>query len=101
MNLERFIEALGPAEGVHRAPVDVSDLAYDTRSVTPGTLLFCVRGSSADGHDLAPAAAEAGAVALVVDHPLDLALPQLVVPDVRAAMPAAARVFFGDPTREL
>ena len=29
------------------------------------------------------------------------ALPQLVVPDVRAAMPAAATLFFGDPTREL
>ena len=70
MNLERFIEALGPAEVVHRggrtAPVDVLDLAYDTRSVSSGTLFFCVRGSLADGHAFAPSAAAAGAVALVV-----------------------------------
>ena len=30
MNLERFIAALGPAEVVNGAPVDVRDLAYDT-----------------------------------------------------------------------
>ena len=29
---------------------------------------------------------------------VDVDLPQLVVPDVRAAMPAAAALFFGDPT---
>src|SRR3954464_14376983 len=105
MNLERFIEALGAAEavnpGVVGAPVDVLDLAYDTRSVSPGTLFFCVRGSSSDGHAFAPTAAAAGAVALVVDHPLGVELPQLVVPDVRAAMAPAACLLFGDPTAEL
>jgi UDP-N-acetylmuramoyl-L-alanyl-D-glutamate--2,6-diaminopimelate ligase len=101
MILERFIEALGPAEVVHGARVDVLDLAYDTRSVTPGALFFCVRGASADGHAFASTAAAVGAVALVVDHPLAVELPQLVVPDVRAAMPAAATLFFGNPTSEL
>jgi len=36
-----------------------------------------------------------GAVALVVERRLDLAVPQLVVPSVRRAMPAAATLFFG------
>ena len=49
MNLERFIVALGPGEVVNGAPagaasVEISDLAYDTRTVTPGALFFCVRG---------------------------------------------------------
>jgi UDP-N-acetylmuramoyl-L-alanyl-D-glutamate--2,6-diaminopimelate ligase len=101
MYLGRFIEALAPAEVVNGTAVEVLDLAYDTRAVAPGALFFCVRGSSADGHELAPQAAAAGAVALVVDHVLDVALPQLVVGDVRAAMPVAAALFFGDPTREL
>ena len=64
MDLERFIGALAPAEVVAPAPVDVSDLAYDSRTVRPGTLFFCVPGSRSDGHDLAPAAVEAGAVQL-------------------------------------
>ncbi len=101
MDLGRFIAALGPAEVVNDASVDVLALAYDTRSVSPGTLFFCVRGATSDGHVFAPTAAGLGAVALVVEHPVDVSLPQLVVPDVRAAMPAAATLFFGDPTRTL
>jgi UDP-N-acetylmuramoyl-L-alanyl-D-glutamate--2,6-diaminopimelate ligase len=101
MNLERFIAALGPTEVVNGAPVDVIDLAYDTRAVSPGTLFFCVRGSAVDGHAFALTVAAAGAAALVVERPVDAAVPQLVVPDVRAAMPRAAALFFGDPSREL
>jgi UDP-N-acetylmuramoyl-L-alanyl-D-glutamate--2,6-diaminopimelate ligase len=101
MNLERFVAALGPVDVLRPAPADVLELAHDARAVAPGTLFFCVRGSRADGHAFAPAAAAAGAVALVVEEPVQVELPQLVVPDVRRAMPPAATLFFGDPTREL
>jgi UDP-N-acetylmuramoyl-L-alanyl-D-glutamate--2,6-diaminopimelate ligase len=101
MNLERFIEALRPAGVVDPVSADVRDLAYDARTVTPGALFFCVRGANADGHAFAPAAAAAGAAALVVERRVAVDLPQLVVPDARAAMPVAATLFFGDPTREL
>jgi UDP-N-acetylmuramoyl-L-alanyl-D-glutamate--2,6-diaminopimelate ligase len=101
MNLERFIAALGPGEVLNAAPVEVLELAYDTRAVRPGALFFCLRGSHVDGHDLALAAAAAGASALVVERPLALPLAQLVVADSRAAMAPAAMLFFGDPTREL
>jgi UDP-N-acetylmuramoyl-L-alanyl-D-glutamate--2,6-diaminopimelate ligase len=106
MNLERFIAALGAGEVVgagasEPASVEVADLAYDTRSVRPGALFFCVPGQNADGHAFAPTAAALGASALVVDHALDVELPQLVVPDVRAAMPVAAVLFFGEPSREV
>jgi UDP-N-acetylmuramoyl-L-alanyl-D-glutamate--2,6-diaminopimelate ligase len=101
MQLERLIAALGPTEVVGRAPVEIHELAYDTRTVSPGALFFCVPGANADGHDLAAEALAAGAVALVVERPLKLDAPQLVVQSVRAAMPRAAVEFFGDPTREL
>ncbi|HEY2601942.1 MAG TPA: UDP-N-acetylmuramoyl-L-alanyl-D-glutamate--2,6-diaminopimelate ligase [Thermoleophilaceae bacterium] len=81
--------------------VEVSSLAYRSSSVTQGTLFFCVRGFTSDGHDFAPDAVERGAVALVCERPLDLGVPEVIVPDVRAAMPAAAARFYGDPTREL
>ena len=102
MDLERVIAALAPRDVVGRAPLDVTDLAYDTRAVTPGALFFCVRGANADGHELAPQAIEAGAAALVVERPIAAAhVPQIVVADSRAAMAVAADVFFGHPTREL
>jgi len=81
--------------------VDVRELAYDTRTVTPGTLFFCVPGSTVDGHDLAFDAVTRGAVALVVERRLELDVPQLVVPSVRAAMGPIAAEFFGQPSRTL
>jgi UDP-N-acetylmuramoyl-L-alanyl-D-glutamate--2,6-diaminopimelate ligase len=101
MNLERLIAALEPREIIRRAPVELRDLVYDVRAVGKGSLFFCVPGMRADGHDFAPEAAERGAVALVVERPLELDLPQLVVASARSAMAAAADVFFGEPTREL
>src|SRR5690242_255419 len=101
MNLERVSAALGAAEVVNAAPVEIRDLAYDTRAVPPGSLFFCVPGSRADGHDLAPRALAAGAVALVVERPLDLPVPQILVSSVRHAMPIAANLFFGNPSSEL
>jgi UDP-N-acetylmuramoyl-L-alanyl-D-glutamate--2,6-diaminopimelate ligase len=81
--------------------VEVTDLAYDTRAVVPGTLFFCVPGARADGHDLAAEAVERGAAALVVERRLDLPVPQLEVESVRAAMGPIAARFFGDPSHEL
>jgi UDP-N-acetylmuramoyl-L-alanyl-D-glutamate--2,6-diaminopimelate ligase len=40
-------------------------------------------------------------VALVVQRPLGLGVPEVLVPDVRAAMARAAARFYGDPTAEL
>ncbi|MGZ4292044.1 MAG: Mur ligase family protein [Gaiellaceae bacterium] len=81
--------------------VDVTDLAYDTRTVGPGALFFCVPGATVDGHDLAGEAVARGAVALVVERRLDLDVPQLLVPGVRAAMGPIAAEFFGQPSEEL
>jgi len=101
MDLERLVAALEPAEVLGQPSVDVRDLSYDARAVTAGSLFFAVPGERADGHDFAADAVERGAVALVLERPLDLPVPQVVVRDSRAAMAPAADVFFGEPTREL
>ncbi len=82
--------------------VEVTDLAYDARAVTPGALFFCIPGKTADGHDFAADAVRRGAAALVVERRLaDLDVPQLIVPSVRAAMGPAAAEFFGRPSDTL
>jgi UDP-N-acetylmuramoyl-L-alanyl-D-glutamate--2,6-diaminopimelate ligase len=91
-----------PLRTLNAASVDVADLAYDTRAVTPGALYACLPGFRADGHDFARDAVDRGAAALIVEHELpDLPVPQLVVPDARTALALAADLFFGSPTREL
>ena len=101
MQLEALIRALAPNEVIGGRPVEIADLAHDTRRVTRGALFFCVPGGHADGHDLAWEAVERGAAALVVERELDVGVPQLVVTEVRAAMAIAADIFFGEPTKAL
>ncbi len=81
--------------------VPVSGLAFDNRLVEPGMLFFCVPGFTRDGHDFAPDAIARGAAALVVQRPLGLGVPEVLVEDVRAAMAPAAARFYGDPTARL
>ncbi len=80
---------------------DISDLAYSSRDVTPGSLFFCVKGFTVDGHDFAADAVSKGAAALVTERPLGLGVPEYVVPSARAAMPELAGRFFGDPSARL
>jgi UDP-N-acetylmuramoyl-L-alanyl-D-glutamate--2,6-diaminopimelate ligase len=87
-----------PAEA---AALEIAALAYDSRRAVPGTLFFCVRGFTTDGHEHAPEAVARGAAALVVERPLELGVPEVLVPDARAAMAPAATRFYGDPTRRL
>jgi UDP-N-acetylmuramoyl-L-alanyl-D-glutamate--2,6-diaminopimelate ligase len=97
MRLEDVIPGAPPAA----RDVEIRDLAYDNRRVGPGTLFFCVPGFTRDGHDFAPDAVQRGAVALVVERPLDLGVPEVLVNSVREAMAHAASRFNGDPTAEL
>jgi UDP-N-acetylmuramoyl-L-alanyl-D-glutamate--2,6-diaminopimelate ligase len=101
MQLERLIAALAPTDVVGGGALEIRELAYDAREVPRDSLFFCISGARTDGHDLAPDAVAAGAVALVVERRLSLDVPQLVVSSVRRAMPRAASEFFGDPSSEL
>jgi UDP-N-acetylmuramoyl-L-alanyl-D-glutamate--2,6-diaminopimelate ligase len=97
MRLDRIMPG-APAGAGER---EIAVLAYDTRTVAPGTLFFCVPGFTRDGHDFAADAIARGAVALVVERPLHLSVPEVAVPSVRAAMAPAAAAFYGDPTNTL
>jgi UDP-N-acetylmuramoyl-L-alanyl-D-glutamate--2,6-diaminopimelate ligase len=101
MQLERLIAALAPTDVVRGAAVEIRELSYDAREVARGSLFFCIQGATADGHDFAAEAVGGGAAALVVERVLPIDVPQVVVPSVRAAMPRAAVMFFGDPSSEL
>jgi UDP-N-acetylmuramoyl-L-alanyl-D-glutamate--2,6-diaminopimelate ligase len=101
VEIERLSEALAATSVLNPAAAEITDLAYDTRTVSPGALFFCVRGGQLDRHELAAEAVERGAVALVVERAVDVPVPQLVVPDARHAMAPAAVAFFDDPSRAL
>jgi UDP-N-acetylmuramoyl-L-alanyl-D-glutamate--2,6-diaminopimelate ligase len=81
--------------------VEVTSIDFDSRAVQPGSLFCAIKGEQADGHDHAAAAVAGGAVALVVEHRLEVDVPQVVVPDSRTAMGLLSDALHDHPSRRV
>jgi UDP-N-acetylmuramoyl-L-alanyl-D-glutamate--2,6-diaminopimelate ligase len=87
--------------------VEIVAIGHDSAAVVPGCLFCCIRGAVVDGHDFAAQAVASGAVALLVDHPLEALVAerpevvQVVVDDVRAAMARMAAALFDHPSQRM
>jgi UDP-N-acetylmuramoyl-tripeptide--D-alanyl-D-alanine ligase len=68
-----------------------TSVSTDSRTLQPGALFVALSGENFDGHDFAPAAAAAGAAGALVSRTLAINIPQIVVPEVLAALSAFAR----------
>ncbi len=79
----------------------VEGLSDDSRFVRQGDLFFCRVGEHFDTHEFAEEAKRRGAVALVCERELAIALPQILVDDCREAMGLIAAAFYGQPSRRL
>ncbi|HUQ78799.1 MAG TPA: UDP-N-acetylmuramoyl-L-alanyl-D-glutamate--2,6-diaminopimelate ligase [Patescibacteria group bacterium] len=91
--------AIGPTA---LAGISIRGVTDDSRSVRPGTLFVAIRGLHVDGHEYVAKAAESGAAAVLVEHPIPaIVLPQLVVDAGSAALADAAAWWYGDPSGQL
>ena len=80
---------------------EILTLCSNSREKAEGGLFFCIPGARFDAHDYAPQAVANGCVALVVDHYVDVDVPQVKVTNVRAAMSLMAAAFYGNPAEKL
>lgn len=77
---------------------EVLDLVMSSREVTPGALFACVPGAHADGHDYAAEAVGRGAVAVACERPVDVDVPQVVLPSVRRALGPLSAALWSFPS---
>ena len=63
----------------------------DSRVMEPGAIFVAKPGEITDGHRFVGAATEAGAVLAIVEHPVDVDVSQIVVPDAVRALADLAR----------
>jgi UDP-N-acetylmuramoyl-L-alanyl-D-glutamate--2,6-diaminopimelate ligase len=82
------------------ASLEVTGVTLDSRSVQPGDLYAALPGSHVHGASFAPAAAAAGAVAVLSDEPTG-ALPTMVCEDPRAVLGELAAEVYGRPADAL
>lgn len=103
------LQDLLPAVGVYRIhgsdQKEILHLSSDSREVVPGSLFVALSGARVDGHQYLQAAADRGAVALVVEWGRSLSSPEGVtlieVRDTRRALAILADRFYGSPSRKL
>lgn len=99
--LDRLADQTVALEPAGAGATEVTSVVHDTRAVVPGALFCCVPGTHVDGHDLAAAAVEAGAAALLVERPVGLPVPELRVASVRDALGPVSAAFWDHPSRAL
>ncbi len=76
---------------VNDADAEIAGVSTDTRTLQPGNLFVAIKGERVDGHDFVATARERGASAALVEHPVAIDLPQLVVRDCQTALGDIAR----------
>jgi UDP-N-acetylmuramoyl-L-alanyl-D-glutamate--2,6-diaminopimelate ligase len=86
--------------------VAVTGVTHASDAVRPGDLYAALPGARRHGAEFIPAAAQAGAVAVLTDPAgaqaaIAAGLPALVVDDPRAVLGTVASAVYGDPTRDL
>ena len=103
MRLSELLQVLPEAEV--RGPVDaeVTGLECDSRRVAPGSLFVAIRGGQErDRHQFVGDAAARGAVAVVVEDPVEAgAATRVRVSDARRALAQLAARFHGRPAESL
>ena len=100
-------EAMTAADGqlVHcEDPAYIGDMfiegiTLDSRKVKPDWLFIADKGERADGHDYVESARRSGAAAAVVEHELDIPIPQILVENSLRAMQRLSLIHISEPTR--
>ncbi|EPH02613.1 UDP-N-acetylmuramoyl-tripeptide-D-alanyl-D-alanine ligase [Propionibacterium sp. oral taxon 192 str. F0372] len=91
--MTRMITDYGTVARLSGAPETMigPDVIIDSRKATAGAFFVALPGESADGHDFVGAAYEQGAAAVMVTHPVDAEITQVIVNDTAAGLTSLAR----------
>jgi UDP-N-acetylmuramoyl-L-alanyl-D-glutamate--2,6-diaminopimelate ligase len=96
-----LLAGLDVVECAYDADVDITFITEDSRQVVPGTCFACRAGARSDGHDHAAQAVDDGAVALVVERLLPLAVPQARVASIPEVLGQLAARLYHHPSRSV
>jgi UDP-N-acetylmuramoyl-L-alanyl-D-glutamate--2,6-diaminopimelate ligase len=101
-DLRRLLEESGLGVPADAFPaLRVASLCADSRRAGPGALFLAVPGAKEDGAAYAADAVRRGAAAVVAERALDLPVPVVTVPDLRAAAADLAAAWHGRPALTL
>lgn len=107
MKLNLLLEKLTFTCVCGKEDIEIQDVVYDSRKVTPGCLFVCIRGANFDGHEFASKAAAQGAAALIVSEDIvpgaepETPVTVIRVEDTRYALAFISAAWFSYPAEKL
>lgn len=99
MKLSQLLSSLDLKQNI--PDIEITDIAFDSRKVTRGSLFVCINGETVDGHNYAVSAEQNGAAAIVAERKTDSSLAHIIVGDSRVAMSVIAAEWFSHPEKSL
>ncbi len=82
--------------------IQITDISFDTRTVTKGSLFVCIKGIRSDRHEYISQALQNGAAAIVSEYPVDTeGAVNIVVDNTNTALSYLAAAFCENPQKKL
>ena len=101
MKLNQVIQNLNILRLKGNLDIEITNVQYDSRKVTEGTLFICIKGFNSDGHKYIQSAIEKGAKAFLVQENINIdGYTFIKVEDTRKAMATVADNFYDHPSNK-
>lgn len=103
MRLADLVEKLNYSALQGDLHMEISDIVFDSREVTKGSLFVAISGFTVDGHQFVQKAIELGATAVLVEKDVeaDPSVTVLKTSDTRQALALVSARFYGNPSERL
>ena len=101
MKLLELLKDIPVLESNVSMDLEIGQVVYDSRKVTPGCLFVAVTGFAADGNRFIPMALEKGAAVIVTAKKPEQEIPYVLVPSDRQALALLGCNFYGHPAKSM
>ena len=101
MKLLELLKDIPVLESNVSMDLEIGQVVYDSRKVTPGCLFVAVTGFAADGNRFIPMALEKGAAVIVTAKKPEQDVPYVLVPSDRQALAMLGCNFYGHPAKRM
>ena len=101
MKLEKLLSGINVIKGNVPLSMDITEIVYDSRKVTPGCMFIAITGFATDGNKYIPMALEKGAAVIVTAKPQTEDVPHLQVEDDRLALAQIGASFYDHPGKAM
>lgn len=104
MKLSELLQAITAKEIIGNVDIEISDMQFDSRKVSAGSMFIAQAGTAVDGHTFIDSCIEKGAAAIVCENTsliTKTGATIVVVKDSNKALGLLASRFYGDPSKHL